>query len=109
MDKFEKLLLVLIKEKVLDGDSSSESMICEKALRIHADLLKETPSTSGECESGFTIKACRGWFENSKHRSGIHSFVRHGETASSNKEAAEKYAVEFRDFVNAGGYLPSID
>ena len=39
------------------------------------------------------------------HRRGIHSIVTHGEAASSNKEAAEKYVGEFRDFVNAGGYL----
>ena len=46
MDEGEKLLLIWIKE--LDGDSISEGIICEKALRIYADLLKETPSTSVE-------------------------------------------------------------
>ena len=29
----------------------------------------------------------------------------HGKAARSNKEIAEKYLGEFRDFVNAGGYF----
>ena len=96
----------MIKEKELDGDIIIEGMVCEKALRISADLLKETPSKSAEGESWFTFKASRGWFEKFKHRSGIDSVVRHGETTSSNMEATEKYVGDFRDFVNAGGYLP---
>ena len=90
----------------MDGDNISEGIICEKALRIYADLLKETPSTSVEGEIWFTFKDSRGWFENFRPRCGIHGVVRHGEVASSNKQAAEKYVGEFRDFVNAGGYLP---
>ena len=61
---------------------------------------------SAEGESGFTIKASRGWFKKIKHLSGIHSVVGHGEVASPNKGAAKKYVGEFRDIVNAGGYLP---
>ena len=49
---------------------------------------------------------CRVKFEKHKHRSVIHSVVRHGEAASSNKEAAEKFLGECREFVNAGDYLP---
>ena len=56
MDEVEKLLLIWIKEKELDGDSIIEGIICEKALRINADLLKETPSTGAEGESGFSFK-----------------------------------------------------
>ena len=55
MDEFEKLQLIWIKE--LDGDSISEGIICEKGLRIYADLLKLTHSKSAG-ESGFTFKAC---------------------------------------------------
>ena len=72
----------------MDGDSISEGIIYEKALSIKFDLLKDTPSTSAEGESKFTFKASRGLFENFKHRSGIHSVVRHGEATSSSKEAA---------------------
>ena len=89
----------------MDGDSISEGILCEKALRIYADILKETPSTSAEGESGFNFKVSRGWFKKCKHQSGIHSVVRHGEAISSNK-AAEKYVGEFGDILNVGGYLP---
>ena len=51
MDEVEKLLLIWIKEDELDNDSISESIIFEKALRIHTDLLKKTLSTSVEGES----------------------------------------------------------
>ena len=67
MDEVEKLLLIWIKEKELDGDSISEGIICEKALRIYADLVKETLSTSTEGESGFTFKARRDRFEKFIH------------------------------------------
>ena len=55
MDGVEKLPLIKIKEKKLDGDCIREDIICEKALPIYADLLKETPSTSAEGESAFTF------------------------------------------------------
>ena len=95
-----------INEKELDGNSISEGIICEKALRIYADLLKKTRSTSAEGESGFTFIASIGLFEKIKHRSGIHSFARHGDSASSNKAAVVMYVGEFHDFVNTGGCLP---
>ena len=44
---------------------------------------------SAEGESGFTFKASRGRFEKFKRRSGIYSIVRHGDAASSTKEAAK--------------------
>ena len=103
---YEKLLIIRIREKGLDGDSISEGVIYEMALSIYADLLKETLSTSAEGESGFTFKASRRWFEKLKHRSGIHRVARHREAASSNKEATEKYVGEHSDFANEVGYLP---
>ena len=51
MDEFGKLLLIWIKEKELDGDSISEGMICEKVLRINADLQKATLIARAEGES----------------------------------------------------------
>ena len=100
MDEVEKLLLVLIKENELAGDSMSEGINCEKALQACNELLQKSQSTSVEGESGSTLKANRYWSEELNHRCGIHS------VASSNKEAAEKYSNEFRDFVNVE-YLPS--
>ena len=104
MEEMEKLLLIYIKEKELAGDSISEAFICEKALQIYADLEKETPGTSSEV--AFTFKASRGWFENFRHRTGIHRITRHGEAASSNQEAADKFIKEFNDYIKAEGFAP---
>lgn len=105
LEEVEKLLLIFINERQLAGDGISEELICEKALEIYSDLLKETPGTSTE-SGAFEFKASRGWFEKFKKRTGIHNVIRHGEAASSNKEAAEKFVIEFSDFVKAEGYLP---
>ena len=40
IEKVEKLLLVFINEKQLKGGSLSEAFICEKALDIHGDLVR---------------------------------------------------------------------
>ena len=90
----------------MDGDSISEGIICEKALRIYVDLLKETPSTCAEGETGFTPKSSRSRYEKCKRRSGIHSVVRHGNAVSLNNEVTKKYVGQFRDFVSVGGYHP---
>ena len=103
VEEVEKLLLVWINEKQLAGDSVSEVIICEKARRIHSDLLKESPGTSTTEETPF--KASRGWFEKFRHRSGIHSVMRQGEGASSDKEAAESFTKEFKQFVDDEGLL----
>ena len=41
-----------------------------------------------------------------KKRTGIHSVVRHGEAASSNKDAAEKIVEKFKEFVDREGFIP---
>ena len=66
MDEVEKLLLIWIKEKELDGDSISEGKNFEKALNINANLLKETPSMSAEGEIWLTFKASSDWFKKIK-------------------------------------------
>ena len=82
IDDVEKLLVIWIRKKELDGICICEGIICEKALCMHADLLKVTPSSRAEGESGFTFKVSRCWFEKYEHRSGIHGVVRHGEAAN---------------------------
>lgn len=104
IDNVEKLLLVCINERQLVGDSISEQIICEKARVLYADLIKQTPGTSDSDIDSF--KASRGWFEKFKKGSGIHSVVRHGEAASSDKTVAERYITEFQEFIDSNGYLP---
>jgi len=102
MEEMEKLLLVWINEKQLVGDPISEVIICEKAKRLHADLIKGLPGSSADNEE---FKASRGWFKNFKKRTGIHSVVMHGEAASSNVDAAAKFVKKFSKFVNTEGYV----
>ncbi|XP_028648887.1 tigger transposable element-derived protein 1-like [Erpetoichthys calabaricus] len=104
IDEVEKLLLVYINEKQLEGASISEAFISEKALQIYEDLKKKTPETSAL--SDFVFKASRGWFEKFKHRTGIHRVIRHGEAASSDKAGAEKFILEFKKIIEEESYVP---
>ncbi|UYV71391.1 hypothetical protein LAZ67_8002951 [Cordylochernes scorpioides] len=95
----------LHQEKQLQGDTLTQTIICEKARAIYGDLLKQTSQTSIDEASEESFKASRGWFENFKKRSGIHSVVRHGEAASSDMKAAEDYIKTFSDLIKAQGYI----
>ena len=64
---------------------------------IYNDLLKKTPSTSAEGESGFTFTVSGGWFKTFTNCGGIHGVGRHGDAASSYMEEAEKYGGKFHD------------
>ncbi|GIX91898.1 tigger transposable element-derived protein 1 [Caerostris darwini] len=104
-ENMEKLLMVWVTEKQLQGDTLTQTIICEKARAIYGDMLKQTPQTSIDEASEESFKASRGWFENFKKRSGIHSVVRHGEAASSDMKAAEDYIKTFSDLIKAQGYI----
>ncbi|KAM4688985.1 tigger transposable element-derived protein 1-like [Discoglossus pictus] len=104
LEEVEKLLYVWIQEKQLAGDSISQAIVCEKARQLHADLMKEKPTASGEISE--TFKASHGWFDNFRKRTGIHSVVRHGEAASSDKEAAETFVTDFKQYVEAEAFVP---
>ena len=56
MEEVEKLLLIWINEKELYGDSISEGIICEKALCMHGELLKETPGQVQKVKVGLLSK-----------------------------------------------------
>ncbi|UYV79752.1 hypothetical protein LAZ67_18000559 [Cordylochernes scorpioides] len=45
-ENMEKLLMVWVTEKQLQGDTLTQTIICEKAKAIYGDLLKQTPQTS---------------------------------------------------------------
>ncbi|GFS79232.1 tigger transposable element-derived protein 1 [Nephila pilipes] len=94
-----------VTEKQLQGDTLTQTIICEKARAIYGDLLKQTPQTSIDEASEESFKASRGWFENFKKRTGIHSIVRHSEEASSDMKAAEDYIKTFSNLIKAQGYI----
>ncbi|XP_051785430.1 tigger transposable element-derived protein 1-like [Erpetoichthys calabaricus] len=104
LEDVEKLLLVWINEKQLKGDSVSEAITCAKAKTLYLDLLRKTPGTSAEDEEAF--KASHGWFAKFKKRTSIHSVVRHGEAASSDTAAADKFGQEFQQFITSEGFIP---
>lgn len=105
LDDVEKLLLIWINERGLQGDTINENIICEKAKAIFADLVKKS-SGSSTAENEEQFKGSHGWFEKFKRRTGIHSVVRHGETASSDTKAAENFIGDFKKLVDFEGYLP---
>ena len=82
----------------------TKNFICEKAKALYADFVSKPPRTSTEKEEGF--KASRGWSDNFKRKSGIHSVVRPGEATSSDAEAAEVLATEFQKLTVSKCYLP---
>ncbi|GCC20975.1 hypothetical protein chiPu_0000147 [Chiloscyllium punctatum] len=98
----EKLLKAWINEKQLVGDPISEGIICEKARLHYAHLKKDMPGSSADSDE---FEASRGWFENFKKRTGIHSVVMHGEAVSSNVDAAANFVKRFCEFVNPEGII----
>ena len=104
LDDVERLLLIWINEKQMQGDSISQNIICEKAKTIFNNLIEKSPGSSTVRVEKF--KASKGWFENFKKRTGIHSVMRHGEAASSDAKAAESFVGEFKKLVVTEGYLP---
>ncbi|XP_076346323.1 uncharacterized protein LOC143244827 [Tachypleus tridentatus] len=98
MEEVEKLLLIWLNEKHLIGDSISETIICDKAKKLHADHLKNTPRTSAD-----TFKASREWFEKFRKRNGIHSVVRQGEGARQKQTSLDKFLVRNRSSESQAG------
>ncbi|XP_051781620.1 tigger transposable element-derived protein 1-like [Erpetoichthys calabaricus] len=88
------------------------NIIREKAKQLHdrfADALDNTqPGTSVESpgrKSEFT--ASKGWFEKFKKRFNLASMSLHGEAASADKAAAEKYVADtFKVIIEEGRYWP---
>jgi len=100
-EEVEKILMIWINKKQLAGDSVAEAIICENARLLYSDIRRDIPGSSAE-----EFKASKGWFDNFKKRTRIHGVVRHGEAASSNKDAAEKFVEKFKDFVDRKGFIP---
>ncbi|XP_068242263.1 tigger transposable element-derived protein 1-like [Palaemon carinicauda] len=107
-DEMERLLLIWIKEKQLAGDSVTETIICEKASRIYDDLKRKQAAKKGETSiPAETFKTSRGWLDNLKKWTGIHSVVRHGEAASSDAKAAVDFVTVFALVIAQHGFIPN--
>lgn len=102
-EEMETLLLVWINEREMKRDVTSMAIIQEKAREIFEKLKQQTPSSSFE---ELEFKATTGWFANFKRRTGIKNVIMHGESASADKEEADKYCLKFQEFIETEGYLP---
>ncbi|XP_052832245.1 tigger transposable element-derived protein 1-like [Octopus bimaculoides] len=104
-ERMEKLLLLWFNEKQLAGETITETIICEKARPLSGALLNQNPGTSMEETLGDAFKISRGWFDYFKKRTGVHSVVRYGEAASSDRKAAENFVREFRHLIATEEYI----
>jgi hypothetical protein len=99
----ERLLLVWINEREMKRDVTSMTIVQEKAREI-SDKLKR--QTSGSSSEELEFKATTGWFARFKRRSGIKHVVMHSESASADKEEAEKFCRRFQEFTKKEEYRP---
>jgi hypothetical protein len=102
--EIERLFMIWIHEKQMQGESVSSQFIFNRAREIFEDLKRKSPLSSGSQFEEF--KASKGWFENFKKRTEIKSVVRHGEAASADTEGAEKFKTKFAESMEEEGYLP---
>ncbi|XP_067939455.1 putative CENPB DNA-binding domain-containing protein 1 [Watersipora subatra] len=97
-NEMERLLLLWIKEKEIRGDSITQSAISHKATALFDDLLKTQRDSGGTPHQTVSeFKASNGWFERFKRRTGIHSVMRLGEAASSDKKEADNFLKKFEE------------
>nr|XP_023421853.1 tigger transposable element-derived protein 1 [Cavia porcellus] len=101
LDEVERLLLVWINERQAAGCNLSESIICEKARALNADLVKDNPSVS---DNGKTFRASKGWFHNFKARTGVQSITRYGKAGRAGKRTAETYVHHFGKMTQRSGF-----
>ncbi|GFY09344.1 tigger transposable element-derived protein 1-like protein [Trichonephila clavipes] len=78
-------------------DVTSMLIIQEKVRKFFEKLKEQTPGSSSE---ELEFKATTGWFTKFKRRSGIKHVLMHGESASADKEAAEKYSLKQKGIVH---------
>ena len=90
----EKLLLFGFENQLArDAVTKKLSARWQKSCTLTSDLISERPGLSTENDEGF--KRSRGWLDNFKRRSGIHSVVRHGEAESLDSHGAETSSKSF--------------
>ncbi|GFR25173.1 tigger transposable element-derived protein 1-like protein [Trichonephila clavata] len=104
-DKMERLLLVWIKEREMKRYVTSMPIIQDKAReREIFEKLKE--QTLGLSSEELEFKSTTGWFTKFKRRSGIKHVLMHGESASADKEAAERSTVSnFKNSLKQKGII----
>lgn len=99
MINMEKLLNIFIEDNSQRRIPMSTLIIREKARNLYERL---KPNYNAEDIEQFS--ASKGWFENFKKRSYLHSILIQGEAASANYADAEKFKTDLLTIMSQGGY-----
>ncbi|XP_039624723.1 tigger transposable element-derived protein 1-like [Polypterus senegalus] len=115
-EKKKRMMCIELKKEIIEKQEQGVRVVnlakqYERSTSTICTILKQkesqqTPGTLTDEASGKPFKASRGWFENFKKSTGIHSVVRHGEAASTDIKAAEDYLKTFAGIIAAEGYIP---
>ncbi|XP_068201725.1 tigger transposable element-derived protein 1-like [Palaemon carinicauda] len=112
-DEMERLLLLLIKEKEIDGDALTQSVISHKASAIFADLLEAQRDSRDEgmlqqatphLPPTPSSRLLMGGLIAFRRRTGVHSVIRHGEVTSSDMKAADEFLK--KQLISREAYIP---
>ncbi|XP_068245377.1 tigger transposable element-derived protein 1-like [Palaemon carinicauda] len=85
---------------IIKNNEAIKAIISHKASAIFADLVEAQRDSGGKGTSQQALqesKASHAWFDRFRKMTGIHSVVRHGEAASSDKKAAEEFLKNFEN------------
>ncbi|XP_040288251.1 tigger transposable element-derived protein 1-like [Bufo bufo] len=106
--EIESLLYLWIKEKQMRGDTVPGNFICESTKCIFEELKGKAESSGYAAGTSRSeeFRASKGWFERFKQRFEVKSVIRYGVAASSNREAADFFKLEFQHLMDDEGYLP---
>lgn len=96
----EKALLIWIEDNTRKKLPMSGELIKEKALRLYNAQKMENPSLTTSPD----FCASNGWFDRFRNRHSLKNIKMKGESASADKEAAERYPPELKQIIENGGY-----
>ncbi|UYV77928.1 hypothetical protein LAZ67_15002896 [Cordylochernes scorpioides] len=90
-ENMETLLMVWVTEKQLQGDTLTQTIICEWARAIYGDLLKQTPQTSIDDDfHGTCLTHFRNILRGKKKQTSLDMFFSKRPTGESEKNVAKK-------------------
>ena len=102
----EKAVFVWLQDCYAKSLPVASKHIMVKAKSVHTALMDRSDMDAAAKEQFSNFHASRGWLQNFIKRYDLSNKVVSGESASADKEAAERYPAEFRKVVTDGGYQP---
>ena len=102
----EKAVFIWLQDCYAKSLPVTSKRIMVKARSIYTALLDRSDMDAASKEQLCNFHASRGWLQKFMKRYDLANKVVSGESASADKEAAQKYPAEFRQVVTEGGYQP---